>query len=160
MRAIYPGSFDPPTSGHLDIITRASTLSDTLIVGVLNNPYKKPLFSTDEKIFMLRELTKDIKNVKVACFSGLLIDFCKEMNCKIIIRGLRAMTDFEYEFQIALTNKTMDKTVETLFMPTDTKNLWLSSSIVKEIAMFGGKYDGMVPDIVKKQLEKKFKKGV
>lgn len=155
LKAVYPGSFDPPTNGHLDIITRASKLTDMLIVAVLNNPSKTPMFSTDEKINMLKELTKDIKNVQIESFSGLLVDFCREKQCKIIIRGLRALTDFEYEFQIALTNKTMDKDIETLFMPTNTQNLWLSSSIVKEIAIFGGKYDEMVPKVVKDKLEKK-----
>lgn len=159
MKAVYPGSFDPPTNGHLDIITRASKLTDTLIVAVLNNPSKTPMFSTNEKIEMLEELTKDIPNVKVASFSGLLVDFCNEMDCKIVIRGLRALTDFEYEFQIALTNKTLNKEIETLFMPTDTQNLWLSSSVVKEIAIFGGKYDDMVPEIVKDRLEKKVNRG-
>ena len=159
MKAVYPGSFDPPTNGHLDIITRASKLTNTLIVAVLNNPSKNPMFSTQEKIEMLKEPTKDIPNVKVASFSGLLVDFCKKMDCKIVIRGLRALTDFEYEFQIALTNKTMNKEIETLFMPTDTQNLWLSSSVVKEIAIFGGKYDDMVPKIVKDKLEKKINKG-
>ena len=117
------------------------------------------MFSTKEKIEMLEELTKDMPNVKVASFSGLLVDFCKEMDCKIVIRGLRALTDFEYEFQIALTNKTLNKEIETLFMPTDTQNLWLSSSVVKEIAIFGGKYDDMVPNSVKYRLEKKVSKG-
>lgn len=159
MKAVYPGSFDPPTNGHLDIITRASKLTDTLIVAVLNNPSKTPMFSTNEKIEMLEELTKDIPNVKVASFSGLLVDFCSKMGCKIVIRGLRALTDFEYEFQIALTNKTLNKEIETLFMPTDTQNLWLSSSVVKEIAIFGGKYDDMVPEIVKDRLEKKVNRG-
>lgn len=159
MRVVYPGSFDPPTNGHLDIIIRASKLADVLIVGVLNNPSKKPMFSVDEKIEMLKELTKDMNNVEIASFSGLLVDFCKQRNCKIIIRGLRAMTDFEYEFQIALTNKTMDKEIETLFMPTDTQNLWLSSSIVKEIAVLGGEYEDMVPEFVKKKLEDKINKG-
>lgn len=159
MKAVYPGSFDPPTNGHLDIITRSSNLVETLIVAVLNNPSKKPMFSTNEKIDMLKELTKDIPNVEVMSFSGLLVDFCNEMQCKTIIRGLRAITDFEYEFQIALTNKTMNKEIETLFMPTDTQNLWLSSSVVKEIAMFGGKYDNMVPKIVKERLDKKVCEG-
>ena len=159
MKAIYPGSFDPPTNGHLDIITRASKLTDTLIVAVLNNSSKTPMFSTKERIEMLQELTKDMPNIKVVSFSGLLVDCCKEMNCKIVIRGLRALTDFEYEFQIALTNRTMDKDIETLFMTTDTQNLWLSSSVVKEIAIFGGKYDDMVPKIVKDKLVEKVSKG-
>lgn len=159
MNAVYPGSFDPPTNGHLDIITRASKLTKTLIVAVLNNPSKKPMFSTKEKVEMLKELTKHMPNVKVESFSGLLVDFCNQQNCKIIIRGLRAMTDFEYEFQIALTNKTMDKDIETLFMPTDTQNLWLSSSVVKEIAILGGKFEDMVPQIVKQKLTQKVEKG-
>lgn len=159
MQAVYPGSFDPPTNGHLDIITRASKLTDTLIVAVLQNTSKTPMFSTDERIEMLKELTKDMENVKVFSFSGLLVDFCKKMDCKIVIRGLRALTDFEYEFQIALTNKTMDKEIETLFMPTDTQNLWLSSSVVKEIAIFGGRYEDMVPKIVKEKLTQKVNKG-
>ena len=111
MKAVYPGSFDPPTNGHLDIITRASKLTDTLIVAVLNNPSKNPMFSTNEKLEMLKELTKNMPNVKITSFSGLLVDFCKQNDCKIVIRGLRALTDFEYEFQIALTNKTMDKEI-------------------------------------------------
>lgn len=157
MRAVYPGSFDPPTNGHLDIITRASKLTSKLYVAVLNNPSKNPLFTAEERLEMLKELTKDMENVEIVSFSGLLIDLCHQKNCNIIIRGLRAMTDFEYEFQIALTNKTLDKKVETLFMHTDTQNLWLSSSVVKEIAMFGGTYEKMVSAFVKQKLDSKFK---
>ncbi len=159
MRVVYPGSFDPPTNGHLDIILRSSKLVDKLVVAVLKNPSKKSMFSVDERVDMLKELTKDIHNVSVTSFSGLLVDFCREIECKTVIRGLRAVTDFEYEFQIALTNKTMDEEIETLFMPTNTQNLWLSSSVVKEIAIFGGSYDKMVPDIVKQKLEKKVYEG-
>ena len=159
MKAVYPGSFDPPTNGHLDIIERARKLADTLIVAVLNNPSKKPMFTTAEKIEMLEELTKNMDNVKVASFSGLLVDFCKEIDCNVVFRGLRAVSDFEYEFQIALTNKTIDNNIETLFMPTNTQNLWLSSSIVKEIAKFGGDYTTMVPLFVKKKLEESIRKG-
>ncbi len=159
MRAVYPGSFDPPTNGHLDIIKRARKLVGTLIVAVLNNPSKNPMFTTEEKIEMLEELTKDMDNVIVCSFSGLLVDFCKEMDCNIVFRGLRAMTDFEYEFQIALTNKTMNGEIETLFMTTDTQNLWLSSSVVKEIAKFGGEYGHMVPSFVQKKLEESIEKG-
>lgn len=155
MRAIYPGSFDPPTNGHLDIINRAGNLADTLIVGILNNSSKTPMFSINERIEMLKELTKNMKNVQVVSFSGLLIDACEKMDCKVIIRGLRALTDFEYEFQIALTNRIMNKEIETLFMATDTSNLWLSSSIVKEIATFKGKYQCMVPEFVSQKLEEK-----
>lgn len=159
MRAVYPGSFDPPTNGHLDIIKRARKLVGTLIVAVLNNPSKNPMFTIEEKIEMLEELTKDMDNVTVVSFSGLLVDFCKEVNCNIVFRGLRAMTDFEYEFQIALTNKTMNEEIETLFMPTTTQNLWLSSSVVKEIAKFGGQYDDMVPPFVKEKLKQNIEKG-
>lgn len=159
MRAVYPGSFDPPTNGHLDIIKRARKLVGTLIVAVLNNPSKNPMFTIEEKIEMLEELTKDMDNVTVVSFSGLLVDFCKEVNCNIVFRGLRAMTDFEYEFQIALTNKTMNEEIETLFMPTTTQNLWLSSSVVKEIAKFGGQYDDMVPTFVKEKLKQNIEKG-
>lgn len=159
MKAVYPGSFDPPTNGHLDIIKRASKLVDVLIVGVLNNPSKAPMFTIQDKLEMLEELTKDMDNVIVMSFSGLLVDFCKKMDCNVVFRGLRAMTDFEYEFQIALTNKTMNNNIETLFMPTDTQNLWLSSSVVKEIAKFGGEYSAMVPEFVQKKIEERFKKG-
>ncbi|MDE6181616.1 MAG: pantetheine-phosphate adenylyltransferase [Eubacteriales bacterium] len=159
MRAVYPGSFDPPTNGHLDIIKRARKLVGTLIVAVLNNPSKNPMFTTEEKIEMLKEITKDMDNVIICSFSGLLVDFCRKMDCSIIFRGLRAMTDFEYEFQIALTNKTMNGEIETLFMTTDTQNLWLSSSVVKEIAKFGGEYGHMVPEFVQKKLEESIKKG-
>lgn len=157
--AIYPGSFDPPTNGHLDIIKRATNLVDNLIVAVLNNPSKNPMFSTEEKIEMLEELTKDMENITVVSFSGLLVDFCEEMHCNIVLRGLRAMTDFEYEFQIALTNRTLNKNIETLFIPTDVLNVWLSSSIVKEIARFGGKYEEMVPKFVKSKIQEKLIEG-
>lgn len=160
MRAVYPGSFDPPTNGHLDVINRAKNLCEELIVGVLNNPSKNPMFSTEEKVEMLKELTKDMKNVTVLSFSGLLVDFCKNQNCKIVFRGLRAITDFEYEFQIALTNKTMNNEIETLFIPTSTQNLWLSSSVVKEIAKFGGEYETMVPLFVQKKIKERIEKGM
>lgn len=153
--AVYPGSFDPPTNGHLDIIKRASNLTQNLIVAVLNNQAKNPMFTLDEKIEMLKEITKDIKNVQILSFDGLLVDFCKKVNSNIVIRGLRAMTDFEYEFQIALTNRKLNEKIETLFMTTTTENLWLSSSVVKEIAVFGGEYSDMVPSFVKNKIEQK-----
>lgn len=156
--AVYPGSFDPPTNGHMDIIERAASFNDKLVVGVLNNPSKRSLFSTDERVEFLRELTKHIENVEVKAFSGLLVDFCRQLNAKIVIRGLRAVTDFEYEFQMALTNKTMSPELETLFMPTSTDYVWISSSIVKEVAMFGGEFEGMVPGLIKDALDEKFSK--
>lgn len=156
--AVYPGSFDPPTNGHMDIITRAASFNNKLVVGVLDNPSKKPLFTVEERVKMLRELTKDIPNVEIEAFSGLLVDFCRQIDAKIVIRGLRAVTDFEYEFQMALTNKTMSPELETLFMPTSTDYVWISSSIVKEVAMFGGQFENMVPKLIKDELDKKFKK--
>lgn len=156
--AVYPGSFDPPTNGHMDIIERAASFNTKLVVGVLDNPSKRPLFSVDERVEMLRELTKNIPNVEIQAFSGLLIDFCKNTGAKIVIRGLRAVTDFEYEFQMALTNKTLSPELETLFMPTSTDYVWISSSIVKEVAMFGGKFENMVPELIKNALDKKFSK--
>ena len=156
--AVYPGSFDPPTNGHMDIITRAASFNNKLVVGVLDNPSKKPLFTVEERVIMLRELTKDIPNVEIEAFSGLLVDFCRQIDAKIVIRGLRAVTDFEYEFQMALTNKTMSPELETLFMPTSTDYVWISSSIVKEVAMFGGQFENMVPKLIKNELDKKFKK--
>lgn len=155
---VYPGSFDPPTNGHLDIIKRASQLTDKLIVAVLNNQAKMPMFSLEEKMEMLKELTKSIENVEVYSFDGLLVDFCEKVNSNVVIRGLRALTDFEYEFQIALTNRTLNKNIETLFMATTTENLWLSSSVVKEIAMLNGEYSGMVPLFVKNKIEEKISK--
>lgn len=155
--AVYPGSFDPPTNGHMDIIERAANINERLIVGVLDNPSKRPLFSVKERVDFLKELTKGIDNVEIQAFSGLLVDFCSDVGAKIVIRGLRAVTDFEYEFQMALTNKTMSPELETLFMPTSTDYVWISSSIVKEVAMFGGEFAGMVPKLIKYALDKKFR---
>lgn len=157
MIAIYPGSFDPATYGHLDIIKRAALIADKLIVGILDNPVKNPLFTAEEKKRHLLEITKDIKNVEIESFTGLLVDFAKKKEAKIVIRGLRALTDFEYEFQMALTNRELENKVETLFLPTSKEYLFLSSSVVKEVARFHGNYDKMVPEIVRLDLEKKFK---
>lgn len=159
MKVVYPGSFDPPTNGHLDIIKRASNLFDEVIVAVLQNKSKSPMFTAEERIEMLYNILEEnsnIENVKIYKFEGLLVDFCIQINSKVVIRGLRAVTDFEYEFQIALTNRIMSKDIETLFIPTDTNNLWLSSSIVKEIAIFNGEVDNMVPACVKQKLKQKF----
>lgn len=156
--AVYPGSFDPPTNGHMDIIERAASFNRRLIVGVLDNPSKRSLFSVEERVEFLKELTKDIDNVEIRAFSGLLVDFCASVEAKVVIRGLRAVTDFEYEFQMALTNKTMSPELETLFMPTSTDYVWISSSVVKEVAMFGGEFAGMVPKLIKSALDNKFRK--
>ena len=139
--AIYPGSFDPVTLGHVDIIKRSAALADHLIVGVLNNSTKSPLFSIDERVNMLREVTKDIPNVEVLSYTGLLVDFAKERNIQVIIRGLRAVTDFEYELALSQTNRVANPDVDTIFLNTDLKYAYLSSSMVKEMAMYGGPID-------------------
>ncbi|HIV85468.1 MAG TPA: pantetheine-phosphate adenylyltransferase [Candidatus Monoglobus merdigallinarum] len=144
--AVYPGSFDPCTNGHLDVIKRASGLVDKLVVAVLTNSSKQPLFSADERASMLRLVTKDLDNVEVAVFSGLLVDYMKKINSRIIIKGIRAVSDFEYEFQMALTNRTLYEDVETLFLHTSKDYMFLSSSIVKEIAGYGGNLSGLVPN--------------
>ena len=157
-KAIYPGSFDPVTLGHLDIIRRSASLVDHLIVGVLNNSTKTPLFSVDERVNMLREVTKDLPNVEVLSFSGLLVDFAAEHNVSVIIRGLRAVTDFEYELQIAQTNRKLSgETLDTMFLTTSLEYAYLSSSSVKEIASFGGNIEACVPDFVAKQIYDKYK---
>lgn len=136
--AIYPGSFDPATKGHLDIIERASKIFDKLIVGVLKNKQKNPLFSSNERVRMLEKLTSHLKNVEICSFEGLLIDFAHLKKANTIVRGLRAITDFEYELQLAQTNKVIAPDIETVFLTTNLKYSYLSSSMVKEIASFGG----------------------
>ena len=157
-RALYPGSFDPMTYGHLDIIKRASKMFDELIVAVLDNSQKSPLFSVDERVKILTEATRDMNNVKVDSFSGLTVDYCKNNNLHIMVRGLRAVTDFEYELQIAQTNmKISDFGVDTVFLVTDLQYSYLSSSTVKEIAMYGGDVSHSVPDYVEAALKEKFR---
>ena len=136
-RAVYPGSFDPVTFGHLDIITRSAAIFDELIVGVLNNSEKNALFSVDERVSMLKELTKENPNVTVDSFDGLLVDYMKKSGATIIVRGLRAVTDFEYELQIAQTNHVEYPKAETVFLTTNLKYSYLSSSIVREFAAYG-----------------------
>ena len=131
--AIYPGSFDPITNGHLDIIKRSSKIFDTVIIAVLNNSSKRPMFSTEEKMDMIKHVTKDIPNVMVDSFSGLLIDYAKEKECNVVVKGLRAVSDFEYEFQMAMMNKKLQDNLETLFLTTGNKYSYLSSSLVKEV---------------------------
>ena len=144
-KAIYPGSFDPVTFGHQDMILRSSAIVDELIVGVLNNSAKNSLFSVDERVSMLKELTRDIPNVTVDSFDGLLVDYMKESGATIIVRGLRAVTDFEYELQIAQTNHVEYPDVETIFLTTNLKYSYLSSSIVREFAAYGGDISKFVP---------------
>jgi len=158
MVAVYPGSFDPVTFGHLDIIERATKFADKLIVAVLSNSSKAPMFSVDERLLMLKEACGHIDNVEFAVFSGLLVDFAKEASANAIIRGLRAVTDFEYEFQMALTNRSLCDDIETLFISTSTQYLYLSSSIVKEVALLGGDVGLMVPRGVEEKMLKKIEK--
>lgn len=153
--AIYPGSFDPVTKGHLDIIERSAKMVDVLIVAVLNNNSKSPLFSVEERVNMLKEVTKHMDNVKIDSFSGLLVDFAKKYNATIIIRGLRAVTDFEYELQMSQTNRIMDKKVDTIFLTTSLEYAYLCSSTVKEVAMCGGDVDKFVPPYVVGKIHEK-----
>lgn len=145
---IYPGSFDPVTLGHLDIIMRSSKIVDKLIIGVLNNSTKKPLFTGVERVNMIREVTKGINNVEVECFEGLLVDYAEMKKAHIIVRGLRAITDFEYELQMAQTNHKINPRVDTIFLTTSVEYSYLSSSVVKEIAMYGGDISQLVPESV------------
>jgi len=148
-RAVYPGSFDPMTLGHLDIIKRASQMFDELIVAVLNNNQKSPLFSVDERVKILKMATADLPNVKIDSFSGLLCDYASENNLHVAVRGLRAVTDFEYELQLAQTNRMIsNNSLDTIFLATSLEYSYLSSSGVKEIAYFGGDISKTVPDFV------------
>jgi pantetheine-phosphate adenylyltransferase len=146
--AVYPGSFDPITNGHEDIIKRASGIFDELIVAVLVNPDKKGLFRIEERVELIKKVVAPYPNVKVESFSGLLINFMKAKKAEVIIKGLRAVSDFEYEFQMALMNSKLSPTVETLFMMTSAQYSYLSSSAVKQVAMFGGCIKGLVPDVI------------
>ena len=155
LKGIYPGSFDPVTYGHLDVIERSSKLVDELIVGVLNNKAKSPLFSAEERVRMLNEVTKDMPNVMVVPFEGLLVDFARKMDAGLVIRGLRAITDFEYELQMAQTNHKMEPDVETVFLTTSLDYSYLSSTTVKEVAAFGGDISQFVPEMVAQRIEEK-----
>lgn len=157
LRAIYPGSFDPVTYGHLDIIRRSCKIVDELTVGVLNNNTKIPLFSVEERVKMLSEVTGDLNNVRIVPFDGLLIEFAKEMQADVVIRGLRAITDFEYELQMSQTNHKLDPKLETMFLTTSIEYSYLSSSTVKEIAAFGGDISQFVPEAAALRLKEKIK---
>lgn len=159
---IYPGTFDPITNGHLDIIKRALNLFDIVIVAIGKNPEKKTLFSVKERLFLIKEAIKEIPEndrIKVEAFSGLLVDFAKKKSASAIIRGLRAVTDFEYEMQLALMNRKLSNSIEVVFFLTSLKWIFLSSSIVKEVAKHGGNIDDLVPKIVVEKIREKFKKG-
>ncbi len=155
-KAIYPGSFDPVTYGHLDLLRRASSMVDELVVGVLKNSAKTPLFSVEERVKMLEEVTKDMKNVTVMSFEGMTIDFADKVGAHIMVRGLRAVSDFEYELQIAQTNRIVNPRVDTMFLVTSQEYSYLSSSILKEIARYGGPLDRFAPECVIEKVKAKF----
>ncbi len=153
--AVYPGSFDPVTLGHIDIIERTARMIDWVIVGVLKNYSKTPLFSVEERVNMIQDITSHLKNVEVRSFDGLLVDFVHECKADMIVRGLRAVTDFEYELQMAQTNRVIASDVDTIFLTTNLKYSYLSSSVVKEIAVYGGDISGFLhPDIASRVREK------
>lgn len=156
--AVYPGSFDPVTNGHLDIISRGAMVFEKVIVAVLHNSSKKPLFTVEERVQLIKESTAHLKNVEVDSFHGLLIDYMNERQAQIIIRGLRAVSDFEYEMQVAAINQKLNPKVETFFMKTSNEYSYVSSSIVKEAASYGGDIGDLVPDVVEKALREKYRK--
>lgn len=156
-KAVYPGSFDPVTYGHIDIIKRSAEIFDELTVSVLDNKMKTPLFSVDERVSMLREAVKDLPNVKIDSFSGLLIDYTRENGIHVAVRGLRAITDFEYELQTAQTNRLLSHgELETMFLTTSLEYSYLSSSAVREIALFKGDLSMCVPEFVKERIFEKY----
>ena len=157
LRGIYPGSFDPVTLGHIDIIERSSRLTDELIVGVLQNKAKTPLFSVEERVKMLEAVTKHLPNVRIVPFEGLLAQFARQMKANLVIRGLRAITDFEYELQMAQTNHKLEPEIETIFLTTNLTYSYLSSTMVKEVAGFGGDISQFVPDVIEKKIQEKMK---
>lgn len=155
VRAIYPGSFDPATFGHLDVIRRAAELFDEVIVGVLMNSEKSPLFSVEERVNILKEATAHLNNVEIVAFSGLSVEFARKCGAKVIIRGLRAITDFEYELQMAQTNRVLAPDIDTMFLTTSLEFAYLSSTTVKEVATFGGDISKFVPEFVSREVYKK-----
>ncbi|MCD8097237.1 MAG: pantetheine-phosphate adenylyltransferase [Lachnospiraceae bacterium] len=157
IRAIYPGSFDPVTFGHLDIMKRASRMVDELIVGVLNNGGKTPLFTIEERVAMLEEVTADLPNVNVQSFSGLLVDFARQTDSTVVVRGLRAISDFEYELQMAQTNRKMYPALDTMFLTTSLEYAYLSSTTVREVAYFDGDISQFIPPKVAEAVHKKMK---
>jgi pantetheine-phosphate adenylyltransferase len=154
--AIYPGSFDPVTNGHIDIVERGLKLFDKIIVSILYNPKKEYLFSLEERMEMLKDCLKKFKNAEIDSFDGLLVDYAASRKAQAILRGLRAMSDFEYEFQMALMNRRLNREVQTVFLMTGLRWIFTSSSIIKEAVQFGGNIDGMVPALAQKKLKQKF----
>jgi pantetheine-phosphate adenylyltransferase len=154
--AIYPGSFDPVTNGHIDIVERGLKIFDKIIVAILYNPNKASLFNLEERLEMLKDCLKKFKNVEIDNFDGLLVNYAAQRKANAILRGLRAMSDFEYEFQMALMNRRLNREVQTVFLMTGLRWIFTSSSIIKEAIQFGGNIDGMVPSLVQEKLVQKF----
>ena len=155
-RAIYPGTFDPITNGHADLIERASQMFSHVIVGIASNPSKKPLFTLEERVAMIQEVTKDLGNVEVRGFTGLLAAFADEMNATILIRGLRAVSDFEYEFQLANMNRRLNPNLESVFLTPAEENSFISSTLVKEVALHNGRVSEFCPPVVERALQERF----
>lgn len=158
-RAIYPGTFDPITYGHVDIIKRSSKLCDELVVAVAYHTAKTPVFSIDERVEMIKSVTKDFKNVRVECFEGMLVDFVHSHKANALIRGLRTFSDFEYEFQLALTNRRLAPDIETVFIMSSVENTFVSGSLLKQIASIGGDLSAFVPECIADKLKGKLKRG-
>lgn len=156
--AVYPGFFDPITNGHLSIVSRGLEIFDKLIIAILNNPKKVPLFSIEERIEMIENAVHQNSKIEVDTFDGLLVDYAVHKKSNVVLRGLRALSDFEYEFQMALMNRKLNRDVQSVFLMTDYKWFYISSTIIKEAASFGGDVSGLVPEIVNKNLKEKFKK--
>jgi pantetheine-phosphate adenylyltransferase len=156
MIAVYPGSFDPITNGHVDIIKRGLRMFDELIVLIAHNPNKKALFTVEERLEMIREVIRDCKNIRVDSFDGLLVEYVKRTGANVILRGLRALSDFEYEFQLALINRRLNRDVETVFLMSGFKWFYTSSRIINEAASLGGSVKGLVPEIVNLKLQQKY----
>ena len=153
--AIYPGSFDPPTNGHLDLIQRGSKIFEELVVAILRNSEKSPMFSVSERLEMLRELTADLSNIRIDTFDGLMVEYAKSIDAMCVLRGIRAISDYEYELQMALMNRKLEPTLETVFMMPADKYSYVSSRLVREVAQAGGPVKGLVPEIVEQKLREK-----
>jgi pantetheine-phosphate adenylyltransferase len=154
--AVYPGTFDPITNGHLSVVNRALKIFDKLIIAILINPAKTPLFSLEERVYMIKEAVQDGANIEIDSFDGLLVDYVIKKGSNVIIRGLRALSDFEYEFQTALMNRKLNREVQSIFLMTDYKWFYTSSTIIKEAASFDGDVSGLVPELVNQKLKQKF----